>query len=74
MYRVYLGNLEEQVTEDVIQKLFADHSLTVTGILIKGGYGFVDCPDQTTFDQAIDRLNGKANSLFLVKKMLLTLT
>ena len=58
MYRVYLGNLDEQVTEPVLQKVFADHSLPVTSILIKRGYGFVDCPDQTTFDQTIDRLNG----------------
>lgn len=58
MYRVYLGNLDEQVTEPVLQKVFADHGLPVTGILIKRGYGFVDCPDQTTFDQTIDRLNG----------------
>lgn len=58
MYRVYLGNLDEQVTEPILQKVFADHGLPVTGILIKRGYGFVDCPDQTTFDQTIDRLNG----------------
>ena len=58
MYRVYLGNLDEQVTEPILQKVFADHSLPVTSILIKRGYGFVDCPDQTTFDQTIDRLNG----------------
>jgi len=58
MYRVYLGNLDEQVTEPILQKVFADHGLQVTGILIKRGYGFVDCPDQTTFDQTIDRLNG----------------
>jgi len=58
MYRVYLGNLDEQVTEPVLEKVFADHSLPVTSILIKRGYGFVDCPDQTTFDQTIDRLNG----------------
>lgn len=58
MYRVYLGNLDEQVTEPVLEKVFADHNLPVTSILIKRGYGFVDCPDQTTFDQTIDRLNG----------------
>jgi len=58
MYRVYLGNLDEQVTEPILQKVFADHGLPVTGILIKRGYGFVDCPDQTAFDQTIDRLNG----------------
>jgi len=58
MYRVYLGNLDKQVTEPILQKVFADNGLPVTGILIKHGYGFVDCPDQTTFDQTIDRLNG----------------
>jgi insulin-like growth factor 2 mRNA-binding protein 1 len=58
MYRVYLGNLDEQVTEPILQKVFSDNGLPVTGILIKRGYGFVDCPDQTTFDQTIDRLNG----------------
>jgi len=68
MYRVYLGNLDEQVTESILQKVFADHSLPVTSVLIKRGYGFVDCPDQTTFDQTIDRLNG----LFLMLSYILS--
>lgn len=64
MYRVYLGNLDEQVTEPILEKVFSDHGLPVTGILIKRGYGFVDCPDQTTFDQTIDRLNGLLITMF----------
>ena len=58
MYRVYLGNLDQQVTDQILRKVFTDHGLAVTGILIKHGYGFVDCPDQTVFDLTIDRLNG----------------
>ncbi|ESO05334.1 hypothetical protein HELRODRAFT_191446 [Helobdella robusta] len=58
MYRVYLGNLEHNVTEKDLQQLFSDHDLTPSSILIKKGYGFVDCPDQNTFDKTIDKLNG----------------
>lgn len=58
MYRVYLGNLDQQVTDDTLRDLFDQQGLTVSGILVKRGYGFVDCPDQNTFDQTIDRLNG----------------
>ena len=58
MYRVYLGNLDQQVTDDTLRDVFDQHGLTVSGILVKRGYGFVDCPDQNTFDQTIDRLNG----------------
>lgn len=58
MYRVYLGNLDEQVSEQMLQKLFTEQSIAINGVLIKRGYGFVDCPDQTTFDQTIDKLNG----------------
>ena len=58
-YRVYLGNLDQNVTEEALQTLFAEQDLDVSGILVKRGYGFVDCPDQITFDKAIDKLNGK---------------
>lgn len=58
MYRVYLGNLDQNATEEDLQKLFFDHDLIPSNILIKKGFGFVDCPDQSTFDKTIDKLNG----------------
>ena len=59
MYRVYLGNLDQNATEEDLQKLFYDHELIPSNILIKKGFGFVECPDQSTFDKTIDKLNGE---------------
>lgn len=58
MYRVYVGNLDRAVTEESLRTVFADKGIFVSNILVKSGYGFVDCPDQSTFDQTIDQLNG----------------
>jgi len=59
MYRVYVGNLHDQVTDAVLLNVFKEHGLTVSSVLVKRGYGFVDCSDQITFDQTIDCLNGR---------------
>ncbi|GLG98632.1 Serine-arginine protein 55 [Gryllus bimaculatus] len=59
MSKLYVGNLPADVNEAALRQLFQEHSLTCTTILIKrGGYAFVDCPDQSTADRAIDKLNG----------------
>jgi insulin-like growth factor 2 mRNA-binding protein 1 len=60
MSKLYVGNLPSDVNEGTLRQLFQDHGLSCSTILVKrGGYAFVDCPDQSTADRAIDKLNGK---------------
>ena len=59
MYRLYCGNLDRSVTEETLHGLFEEHGFSTANILVKGGYAFVDCPDQETADLAIDKLNGE---------------
>jgi len=59
MYRLYLGNLDKQVHEQTIHDLFEAQGLSTENIIIKDGYAFVDCPDQSTVDRAIDSLQGE---------------
>ena len=55
-----MGNLPQDVNEGTLRQLFDDHSISCTTILVKrGGYAFVDCPDQSSADKAIDKLNGE---------------
>jgi len=55
-----VGNLPQDVNEGTLRQLFDDHSISCTTILVKrGGYAFVDCPDQSSADKAIDKLNGE---------------
>ena len=63
MYRLYLGNLAAEVRDVSLHDLFASEGLSAFNILVKRGYAFVDCPDQITFDKAIESFNGK---LFLL--------
>ncbi|KAH0999430.1 hypothetical protein HUJ04_005818 [Dendroctonus ponderosae] len=59
MSKLYVGNLPMEANEGSLRQLFADQNLSCTSILIKrGGYAFVDCPDQSSADKAIDKLNG----------------
>lgn len=58
MSKLYVGNLPKDITENAIRQLFFEQNLACTNILVKqGGYAFVDCPDQSSADRAIDRLN-----------------
>ena len=59
MYRAYIGNLDSAVTEAGLQELLQQLELNVDSIVIKRGYGFIDCSDQANFEQAIIHLNGK---------------
>lgn len=60
MSKLYIGNLPADTNEMVLRQLFLEHNLSCTNILVKrGGYAFVDCPDQSSADKAIDKLNGK---------------
>ncbi|XP_044742663.1 insulin-like growth factor 2 mRNA-binding protein 1 isoform X3 [Chrysoperla carnea] len=59
MSKLYIGNLPSETNESGLRQLFLDQNLSCTNILVKrGGYAFVDCPDQSSADKAIDKLNG----------------
>ncbi|KAG8223969.1 hypothetical protein J437_LFUL005582 [Ladona fulva] len=58
MSKLYVGNLPADVNEGTLRQLLLDHSVSCATILVKrGGYAFVDCPDQSMADRAIDKLN-----------------
>ena len=61
LYRIYVGNLEESVSEEILEKLFQEHDLFPSNILVKRGYAFVDLPHSDSFNQAITSLNGTVN-------------
>lgn len=65
MSKLYIGNLPTETTENALRQLFVEQNLSATNILVKrGGYAFVDCPDQSSADKAIDKLNGKVYKMY----------
>lgn len=65
MSKLYIGNLPTETNENSLRQLFLEQNLSCTNILVKrGGYAFVDCPDQSSADKAIDKLNGKIYAAF----------
>lgn len=59
MSKLYVGNLPTDTNEITLRRLFSENNLSCTNVLVKrGGYAFVDCPDQSSADKAIDKLNG----------------
>lgn len=65
MNKLYIGSLPADVNEGTLRQLFQEHGITCTNVLVKkGGYAFVDCPDQTSVDKAIDKLNGELGTSF----------
>lgn len=70
MSKLYVGNLPMEANEGSLRQLFADQNLSCTNILIKrGGYAFVDCPDQSSADKAIDKLNGKSSVVLFLSRL-----
>jgi len=63
MYRVYVGNLDSEVTEAILNDVLRQRSISTTAVVVKRGYAFVDCTDSVAFDHAIQQLNGKSLSL-----------
>lgn len=60
MNKLYIGNLPIEADEAAVRQLFAEQNLTVADISVKrGGYAFVDFPDQSAADRAIDKLHGE---------------
>ncbi|XP_063393909.1 insulin-like growth factor 2 mRNA-binding protein 1 isoform X1 [Cydia fagiglandana] len=59
MNKLYIGNLPVEADDAAVRQLFVEHNLTVAEISVKrGGYAFVDFPDQSAADRAIDKLHG----------------
>ncbi|XP_041366923.1 insulin-like growth factor 2 mRNA-binding protein 2 isoform X2 [Gigantopelta aegis] len=59
MFRIYLGNLSSDVTEETLRGLFEEQGVVpVSNILLKRSFAFADCEDQETLDKAVDKLNG----------------
>ncbi|XP_032058700.1 insulin-like growth factor 2 mRNA-binding protein 1 isoform X3 [Aythya fuligula] len=60
MNKLYIGNLNENVTPADLEKVFNDHKISFTGqFLVKSGYAFVDCPDEQWAMKAIETFSGK---------------
>ncbi|XP_067138509.1 insulin-like growth factor 2 mRNA-binding protein 1 isoform X2 [Centruroides vittatus] len=59
MTKLYIGNLPD-VNEVTVRDLFHEHAGVVpeTVLVKKGGYAFVECPDQESAEKAIEVLNG----------------
>jgi len=63
--KIYAGNLPYTISEDELQKVFEEYG-EVTSVKIitdkysgrSKGFGFVEMPDDTQAQQAIEQLNG----------------
>lgn len=72
MNKLYIGNLPIDADEAAVRQLFTEQNLTVADISVKrGGYAFVDFPDQSAADRAIDKLHGTRTFYLVVKLHLL---
>ena len=63
---IYVGNLSYSVTEDSLEKMFAEFGEVESAKIIMDrytnrskGFGFIEMPDNSEADQAIKALNGK---------------
>lgn len=60
MNKLYIGNLNENVTAEDLVKTFDDYKIPYSGqFLMKTGYAFVDCPDDQWAMKAIETFSGK---------------
>lgn len=59
MNKLYIGNLSENAVPSDLESLFKDAKIPVSGpFLVKTGYAFVDCPDESWALKAIEALSG----------------
>ncbi|XP_022247998.1 insulin-like growth factor 2 mRNA-binding protein 1, partial [Limulus polyphemus] len=60
MNQLYIGNLPVEANEESLRELFHERSRVVPkSVLVKkGGYAFVECPDEQAAEKAIKVLNG----------------
>lgn len=60
MNKLYIGNLGENVSPLDLESLFKDSKIPFSGqFLVKTGYAFVDCPDESWAMKAIEALSGE---------------
>ncbi|XP_042327870.1 insulin-like growth factor 2 mRNA-binding protein 3 isoform X2 [Sceloporus undulatus] len=60
MNKLYIGNLGDSVSPQDLESLFKESKIPFSGqFLVKTGYAFVDCPDETWAMKAIEALSGK---------------
>ncbi|EFX66152.1 hypothetical protein DAPPUDRAFT_116669 [Daphnia pulex] len=59
MSKLYIGNLAAEANEAALRQLLQESGVgNVSSVLVKrGGYAFIDCPEQSTVDRAIEKLN-----------------
>lgn len=70
MNKLYIGNLNENVTPADLEKVFNDHKISFSGqFLVKSGYAFVDCPDEQWAMKAIETFSGKPMDLSLARSV-----
>ncbi|KZS07723.1 Insulin growth factor 2 mRNA-binding 3-A-like protein [Daphnia magna] len=62
MSKLYIGNLAAEANEAALRQLLQESGVgNVSSVLVKrGGYAFIDCPEQSTVDRAIEKLNASA--------------
>lgn len=59
MNKLYIGNLSENAVPTDLESIFKDAKIPVSGpFLVKTGYAFVDCPDESWALKAIEALSG----------------
>lgn len=60
MSKLYIGNLAAEANEAALRQLLQESGIgNVSSVLVKrGGYAFIDCPEQSTVERAIEKLNG----------------
>lgn len=60
MNKLYIGNLSENAAPADLESVFKDAKIPASGpFLVKTGYAFVDCPDESWALKAIEALSGK---------------
>ncbi|XP_048195648.1 insulin-like growth factor 2 mRNA-binding protein 3 isoform X3 [Perognathus longimembris pacificus] len=60
MNKLYIGNLSENAAPTDLESIFKDAKIPVSGpFLVKTGYAFVDCPDDSWALKAIEAISGK---------------
>ncbi|XP_006779084.1 PREDICTED: insulin-like growth factor 2 mRNA-binding protein 3 isoform X2 [Myotis davidii] len=60
MNKLYIGNLSESAAPADLESVFKDAQIPASGpFLVKTGYAFVDCPDESWALKAIEALSGK---------------
>lgn len=66
MSKLYIGNLAAEASEAALRQLLQDNGIAnVSSVLVKrGGYAFIDCPEQSTVERAIEKLNGNFRVIF----------